>query len=184
VTVILSPEAEVEQFIQPCESGVLFQAKGDAFDSIFWDFGDNSEIIINDNPVSHEFDNPNFNCTVIFKNSLTGCVDTQFVTGNDTSGKIQELQIANTITPNNDGFNDCFRIYGFSPECEKGYLRIYNRWGALVFHTDDLAHCWDGTVENAGPEVPSGTYFYILDLEETQNPNNPKMLNGVIHVIR
>lgn len=184
VTVILSPEAEVEQFIQPCESGVLFQAKGDAFDSIFWDFGDNSEIIINDNPVTHEFDNPNFNCTVIFKNSLTGCVDTQFVTGNDTSGKIQVLQIANTITPNNDGFNDCFRIYGFSPECEKGYLRIYNRWGALVFHTDDLAHCWDGTVENAGPEVPSGTYFYILDLEETQNPNNPKMLNGVIHVIR
>ena len=94
------------------------------------------------------------------------------------------MQIANTITPNNDGKNDCFRIYGFSPECEKGYLRIYNRWGALVFHTDDIVHCWDGTVENSGPEVPTGTYFYILDLEETQNPNNPKSLNGVIHVIR
>lgn len=184
VRVILSPEAEIEQFIQPCESGVLFEAKGDAFDSIFWDFGDGSPIVINDNPASHEFDDPNFMATVVFKNSITGCVDTLMIPGNDTSARIQELQIANTITPNNDGKNDCFRIYGFSPECEKGYLRIYNRWGALVFHTDDLVHCWDGTVENSGPEVPTGTYFYILDLEETQNPNNPKSLNGVIHVIR
>ena len=95
------------------------------------------------------------------------------------------MSLANTFTPDNDGFNDCFRIYGFSDICEKGEIRIFNRWGARVYKSDKLgSFCWNGQVDNQGAYVPSGTYFYIIDIIETQNPKLPKKINGTVQLIR
>ncbi|MEZ0486431.1 DUF7948 domain-containing protein [Fibrella aquatica] len=59
-------------------------------------------------------------------------------------------QIPNTITANEDGKNDVFDV-GFSG----AKLDIYNRWGKLLFKTDNYANDW-------GRKTPHGTYFYLL----------------------
>lgn len=69
------------------------------------------------------------------------------------------LQFPNVVTPNGDGINDVFRIVGLVDGL--GYpinqLDIYNKWGSLVFHRENIASeedFWDPA------DMPSGTYFY------------------------
>jgi gliding motility-associated-like protein len=56
--------------------------------------------------------------------------------------------------------NDCYRIYG--TECFDTFkLSIYNRWGEVVFETENKEDCWDGTYR--GQDVNSGVFVYQLD---------------------
>ncbi len=184
INVIESPQGKFTAEISSCISGVLFTASANQFDSIFWDLGDGSPMVVNKNPISHEYPASQiFTCTAIFKNSKTGCLDTFNMILNDTSFKPLELKIANVFTPNNDGLNDCFKIYGLSNKCDKFELRIYNRWGERIYYTNDATECWNGRIDNSGPKAPSGTYFYILDIIESANPSYPKKLNGSINLI-
>jgi gliding motility-associated-like protein len=54
-----------------------------------------------------------------------------------------EVFVPNTFTPNNDGKNDVFRVRG--PAYGKFYFAVYNRWGQLLYETNDPAQGWDGT---------------------------------------
>ena len=71
------------------------------------------------------------------------------------------FQIPNTFTPNTDGKNDTWNL-DFS-NYSNLKLEIYSKWGRLVWSTTDLLIRWDGTSLN-GHELPSGTYYYILNL--------------------
>ena len=185
IRVILAPKASLTFSTEPCVEETIISADGQYFDSISWEFGDGSAPQYNENPVAHTFPKGNFVTTAIFSNSITGCVDTVQINISDTTDKNPEMSLANTFTPDNDGFNDCFRIYGFSDICEKGEIRIFNRWGARVYKSDKLgSFCWNGQVDNQGAYVPSGTYFYIIDIIETQNPKLPKKINGTVQLIR
>src|SRR6185436_14316027 len=44
------------------------------------------------------------------------------------------IYIPNCFTPNGDGKNDLFQVYGF--EVDQFSMNIFNRWGELVFHSD------------------------------------------------
>ena len=70
--------------------------------------------------------------------------------------------IPNVVTPNGDGINDLFTING--EEIGKFEMSIYNRWGVEVFFTEQINRGWDGR-SAAGLELPSGTYFYIINME-------------------
>jgi hypothetical protein len=66
---------------------------------------------------------------------------------------------------------------------------IFNRWGAKVYQTEkawtnnpDLY--WNGRVMNTGPECPSGSYFVLYHLYLDGPEKDPKMINGVITVVR
>ncbi|MFV0540965.1 MAG: gliding motility-associated C-terminal domain-containing protein [Aestuariibaculum sp.] len=77
--------------------------------------------------------------------------------------------IYNSISPNGDGKNDVFYIDGI--EEQKNILKIYNRWGLLVYETVNYKNNWDGTSSgratvDKGKKLPTGTYFYILDFPE------------------
>ncbi|MFH6996788.1 gliding motility-associated C-terminal domain-containing protein [Flavobacterium sp. FlaQc-57] len=76
------------------------------------------------------------------------------------------LTVYNEFTPNNDGANDLFRI-----DCIESYpnneLKIYNRYGALVYSKQHYENDWNGTanvsgVINRGDMLPTGTYFYVI----------------------
>jgi len=62
----------------------------------------------------------------------------------DTDCTIGEFLIPNMISPNGDGANDDFEIRA---EGIAGIdlVRVYNRWGELVFETNDIDIRWDGT---------------------------------------
>ncbi|TFG43430.1 MAG: T9SS type B sorting domain-containing protein [Bacteroidia bacterium] len=87
------------------------------------------------------------------------------------------LVIPQVITPNNDGFNDDWRIRNIDlfPGAE---VRIFNRWGKMIFSSRNLSDDpWDGTI--GGKTAPTDSYHYILYLNDGSEPRS-----GVISVIR
>ena len=69
------------------------------------------------------------------------------------------LYIPNSFTPNGDGMNDVFEIFG-KTDCDLFKLYIYNRWGNLIYKTDDILNFWDGKVNNEF--VQEGVYCYLI----------------------
>jgi gliding motility-associated-like protein len=121
----------------------------------------------------------------VVKNAASGCADSLSIPLQINSDSTHEVKIANAFTPGNaDGKNDCFRVYGISSTCEKAELRIFNRYGERIFFTKDLNECWNGRVNNDGLILPAGTYFYQLDIIESQYIPSPKKYEGVIQLLR
>ena len=88
-------------------------------------------------------------------------------------------EVPNFFTPNGDGFNDLFEI---PIENVTSYsLKIYSRWGKLVFKTDDPNEHWDG--KNGWFNASSGIYYYRLKFESTCT-NGPRVKNGYVELAR
>jgi gliding motility-associated-like protein len=74
--------------------------------------------------------------------------------------------IPNTFTPNGDGVNELFKVIG--QEIEEFEIRIFNRWGEVIFHSTDLYEGWNGSVNNdAAHYVPDGTYLFHVNIKGT-----------------
>ena len=89
-----------------------------------------------------------------------------------------DLIIPSIITPNFDGKNDLFVIINLHevyPDCK---VAIVNRWGSLVYESDGYATPWDGT--NNGEELPMGTYFYNIQLNDAAKT----VYSGPISIVR
>lgn len=79
------------------------------------------------------------------------------------------IVIPSAFTPGNDGKNDAFEIGNLENYYPKASYSIYNRWGSLVYATDNLVTApWDGTFE--GEALPIGVYYYTLDLKNGRKP--------------
>jgi gliding motility-associated-like protein len=69
-----------------------------------------------------------------------------------------DFDMPNVFTPNGDNTNDVFSI---NPENAVALnMVITNRWGNVVFESDNVDAAWNGRVDNAGAECTEGTYFY------------------------
>jgi gliding motility-associated-like protein len=81
------------------------------------------------------------------------------------------IYIPNAFTPNNDELNDVFRVY--SDGIEEFSIMIYNRWGELMYQSNDIEKGWDGTYHQNSNIAPAGVYSYIIALntkeKETYN---------------
>jgi gliding motility-associated-like protein len=73
------------------------------------------------------------------------------------------LEIFDGFSPNGDGINDVFFIANIDAEGEN-LLQVYNRWGHLVYEKRNYENDWAGTWK--GKDLPDGTYFYILEVEQ------------------
>ena len=91
-------------------------------------------------------------------------------------------KLPNIFTPNGDNQNDYFRPgpYKFVQKID---LKIFNRWGNVLFETTDPDIMWDGTVD--GKPVPDGVYFYICDVYEYRLTGVvPRNIRGFVHIER
>jgi gliding motility-associated-like protein len=114
-----------------------------------------------------------YSLVVTDKNNCTGSLVVEV----ESNFSYNCLVIPQIITPNNDSYNDEWRIKNIDlyPGAE---VRVYNRWGKLVFSTKNLSdNPWDGRSE--GKMVPTDSYHYILYLNDGSEPRS-----GVISVIR
>ncbi|MFN8143044.1 MAG: PKD domain-containing protein [Bacteroidia bacterium] len=85
------------------------------------------------------------------------------------------LKIPNVFTPNNDTKNDTYHIDDLC-KFEDFYFKIYNRWGKIVFESNDPNFAWDGFDTN-GTECSEGTYYYVMHTRRNE-------LHGFIQLIR
>lgn len=80
--------------------------------------------------------------------------DTTFV-------KVFEYFIPNAFSPNGDGVNDVFRVNGLYKNIIFSMM-IYDRWGQLVFQSDDVDIAWDGTY--GGQVCPPESYVWVVHI--------------------
>jgi len=73
--------------------------------------------------------------------------------------------LPNVFTPNGDGLNDLFIPYPYD-FVEKVNMTILNRWGTIVYNTDDPDINWDGTDMSSGKNCSEGVYFFNCDVYE------------------
>lgn len=74
--------------------------------------------------------------------------------------------VPSAFTPDHDGKNEYFCPSGKGIDLTNYSLEIYDRWGAMIFHTNDLYECWDGTIN--GVRVPEGSYIYKIKLKDQE----------------
>jgi len=86
----------------------------------------------------------------------------QAVSNEITLIKEPHLFYPKAFTPNGDNLNDIFKVFGeFVVSFE---LKIFNRWGELLFTTNDLESGWDGRFK--GTMQPEGTYTFVANLTD------------------
>ena len=76
--------------------------------------------------------------------------------------RVSEIIIPTAFTPNGDGLNDVF--LPIINEAESFEMKIFNRWGELIFFSNSIFVGWDGRYKSG--IVQSGTYIYQISLKE------------------
>ena len=93
-------------------------------------------------------------------------------------------ELPNYFSPNGDGINDFYIPFPYE-FVEKINLHIYNRWGAVVFQTENPDINWDGKGRLTGEPCADGVYYYICDVYERRlNGIVKRTLSGIIHLMR
>ena len=91
----------------------------------------------------------------------------------------KDIFVPSAFTPNGDGKNDKFRVLA-ADNYKQFKLRIYNRWGQLIFETSDIHRAWDGRFNDQ--QQPSDVYIYYLEIRTASNRNITK--KGTVTLIR
>ena len=76
------------------------------------------------------------------------------------------LYVPNSFTPNNDGFNDVFKIAGMS--VYEPNMKIFNRDGMMVYNIKSLSQTWNGD-DGSGYYCQTGVYNWIMTYKDDRN---------------
>lgn len=89
------------------------------------------------------------------------------------------IHLPNAFTPNNDGLNDLFRIR-YPGQLKEFEMTIYNRWGSVLFRTNDPYTGWDGRYR--GELQPNGVYVWTVSFVNKTGAS--QKLKGTVSLIR
>jgi len=131
-----------------------------------------------DNPVASPTEDTWY--TVVGTN-INGCtaVDSVLVRITDEIN----VFIPNVFSPNDDDVNDSFTVYVGTGVAQVTFLRVYDRWGELVFGADDpdeISVGWDGT--HKGREMNIGTFVYHTEVQKLNG--GTVAYSGSVHLVR
>lgn len=113
----------------------------------------------------------------LIASTQVGCADSTTLTVDaQTFTEIFDLTIPNVFSPNGDGVNDFFEIGINHKLSECTAVKIFNRWGTIMYQSEGGIHNWDGRTFH-GQEAQEGTYFYIFDI-------NGQLFKGTFELMR
>jgi len=139
-----------------------------------WSPGTGLSCIDCPSPVASPYAQQNTYTLVVTYNQ--GCADTATIQINVNG--LPPLYIPNAFTPNGDGVNDVWYVYGTGVKDIQ--MTVFDRWGEKVFESTDQSHGWDGTYR--GAQEPAGVYVYIVNVSYLDNQTLEK--NGSLTLIR
>jgi gliding motility-associated-like protein len=137
----------------------VFFADSSADSSIvnwLWDFGDGDFEEVQH--ADHTFHSEEIFEVILTVENEHGCLDYDTV----SIQVIQVIDIPDVFTPNGDGYNDQLLVENSGVTAYE--WTVYNRWGIIMHYDKTGGIFWDGLTP-AGVEAESGTYFYILKVE-------------------
>ena len=155
--------------------------------SYVWDFGDGTTSA-DFNPVHYYTQAGTFDVTLIANNEWN-CPDTFTVVGATTGEVSGDLEFPNAFTPNSSGPTDglydatSYENDFFFPKyegVEKYNLEIFNRWGELVFVSNDVRRGWDGWYKGH----PAKQDVYVWKCQATFSDGRETVLKGDLTLLR
>ncbi len=155
------------------DQSVLFTSESKNELTYLWNF---------DNGITSTLKNTSYHFTEegFYKVSLTAfnriCLDTISKMVHIKGSK--NIFIPNAFTPNQNGLNEEFKV--LYKNSKGAVLNIYNRWGQLIFTSNNVNKGWDGTFE--GNPCQEDVYYYIVDY--TNNDDEVRQLKGNFTLIR
>ena len=175
-------QPEVETIMNPV---ILLRDASIGTDFWAWNFGDgsaiyaisldSSSIIV---PPPHTYQDTGTYTIMLIASTQYSCADTAYqriFIGPDFA-----LYIPNAFSPNNDGINDTFFPKGiFITEFE---MMIFDRWGNLIFFSDDFNKHWDGKV-NYGAEIAQPD-VYVYAMKGTDTFRKKHNYKGIVTLVR
>ncbi|GIV26776.1 MAG: hypothetical protein KatS3mg027_0590 [Bacteroidia bacterium] len=99
-----------------------------------------------------------------------GCVDSSCVRV-VVDGSCMDVEVPNVFTPNGDGVNEWWKVNWRCSELVEGFkVEVFDRWGVLVYVSEDKFFRWDGRCKGGkvlgdGDRCVSGTYYYVMSWE-------------------
>jgi gliding motility-associated-like protein len=112
----------------------------------------------------------------LYVENQNGCSDTVF--GTQIVEDEYAFFLPNSFTPNGDGLNDSFFPVGDKVSTENYSFKIFNRWGELIFSTNDFNEKWDGTYQNN--PLSSDAYIWKIDLVDSSSGEEKSMKGYVL----
>jgi gliding motility-associated-like protein len=111
-----------------------------------------------------------------------GCIDSTSVAIAPQQGGI--YYIPNSFTPDGDLYNQVFKPFftaGF--DIYQYNMQIYNRWGEIIFETNNLDFGWDGSYGLEGTDALPGSYTYKINIKVPDNDDRV-IITGHVNLIR
>jgi gliding motility-associated-like protein len=175
----------VPQQVSALAPNIQFNNTSVGADTYLWDFGDNSDLSTETNPShSYPFDEPGSYPVMLIANSSLGCADTAY----SFVEVLEELiyYVPNTFTPDGDIYNQTFEpvfTSGFDPYNYN--LMILNRWGEIIFESNDPSLGWDGSYTMNGHvnTCHSGVYTWRIEFKSKDN-DEKTIITGHVNLIR
>jgi gliding motility-associated-like protein len=132
-----------------CSDQETFTIDAGVYNSYLWSNGSTSSTI--------DIDEENtYTVTVTDENN---CIGTDSILVSDVCPTF--VFVPNAFSPNFDGINDKFEVQGRNILSLK--MSIYDRWGELIFYSNEMDASWDGTFRNQA--LPDGIYVYVIEVE-------------------
>jgi gliding motility-associated-like protein len=146
-----------------------------------WQLGDGN-VSYEENPL-HAYDTSGIFLVMLiaYNEPQYGC--------SDTSYQYMEVDplftfyIPSGFTPDEDGLNDTWGPVGQSFEYESYNVQVYDRWGKLIWQTDNPEVQWDGKMRSSLKDVKQGLYAYVFTLRKF-NTFEPKIITGTVTLYR
>lgn len=177
ITVFAKPSAKFSVTPNPVitfDSAFFTYTGGSVVNKYSWSFGDGKSSMLS-NP-THIYDQGDTYQVWLTVTNSDGCrdsiVETVLVEDED------EVFIPNVFTPNDDSRNDIFKL--IISTAKDFNMTIYNRWGGLVFESNDFTVGWNG-ISN-GVICPEGVYVYVVTYKNARGLD--KRLHGTLTLIR
>ena len=92
------------------------------------------------------------------------------------------IYIPNAFTPNSDGLNDGFQAVGVGIVEFK--MQIFDRWGSLIFETNDINKSWDGNVNGKGNRLTTKDDVYVWKVKVKDANMNAHDLIGHVTIVK
>ena len=119
----------------------------------------NEDAILGNNPINLQYENISNPQTIYVRAEDNNAYDCYSITSFD----LVVCRIPEGFSPNNDGYNDTFKLKGYDVKT----IKVYNRYGNLVYSSTNYNDNWEGQ-SNDGNKLPVGTYFYHIIYDENQ----------------
>ncbi len=147
VTTIFDPEVEISDLSTMATECMYLMGNGDTIAEFntHYTYADTGSYVI----------------TQVLNNEF-GCTDTSQMNVRIDLGF--KVFIPTAFTPNDDGKNDRFRVYG--EDVRDFSINIFNRWGQMIYSSYDIENGWDGRTLLNNTIVPGGLYIYAIKVKD------------------